>query len=53
MDVKAFDLDRVNRGIPLDLRSKLLEGELERSGVEKVFDIMSLIIYRFKISSSK
>jgi len=50
-DVKAYELERKIRGVPIDFRSKLIKGKLNRPGVEKVYDIISILSFRFRISS--
>lgn len=50
-DVKAYELERKIRGVPIDFRSKLIKGKLDRPGVEKVYDIISVLSFRYRISS--
>jgi hypothetical protein len=50
-DVKAYELERKIRGVPIDFRSKLVKGKLDRPGVEKVYDIISVLSFRYRISS--
>jgi Rab-GTPase-TBC domain len=50
-DVKAYELERKIRGMPIDLRSKLIKGRLDRPGVEKVYDVISILSFRYRISS--
>ena len=50
-DVKAYELERKIRGVPIDFRSKLIKGKLDRPGVEKVYDIISILSFRFRITS--
>ena len=50
-DVKAYELERKIRGVPIDVRSKLIKGKLDRPGVEKVYDVISILSFRYRISS--
>lgn len=50
-DVRAYEIERKLRGISIDPRSKLMRGKLDRPGVEKVYDVISILTFRFRINA--
>jgi hypothetical protein len=51
--VKAYELEMAKKNTAVDPRSKLATAVLDRPGVEKVYDVLSMLSFSFHINAEE